>query len=79
LKNNLKRNELIPAMLTDGEKNFDTLLGRSLFPSLFQVAKSMPAMSANMILVGLLTASSNDSFGPSTGGKRTRTSIRSCS
>jgi hypothetical protein len=79
LKNYLKRNESVPAMLANGEKNFDALLGRSLFPTLFQVAKSMPAMSANMILVGLLTASSNDSFGPLTGGKRTRTSIRSCS
>jgi hypothetical protein len=65
-QNYLTRNELVPAMLADGD------LDRSLFPTLFQVAKSMPAMAANMILVGLLTASSDGSTGPSMGDKRTR-------
>jgi hypothetical protein len=75
LKNYFERNKSMPALLANGDKSFDTQPGRSLFPSLFQVAKSMPAMSANMILIGLLTASSNDAIGPSAGTKRTVPSV----
>jgi hypothetical protein len=67
----LQRNESLPLLLANPPplsggtaKNTDGPLDLSLFPSLFDVSKSMPAMSANTILVGLLAAAGN--IGPST-------------
>jgi hypothetical protein len=80
----LQRNESIPFLLADPpsrsgkkhvergpDKNADGPLDLSLFPSLFEVSKSMPAMSANLMLVGLLAAAGNSNIGPtSLDGKR---------
>jgi hypothetical protein len=69
----LTRNESLPVLLANPPplssgpaKNPDGPLDLSLFPSLFEVSKSMPAMSANMILVGLLAAAGNSRIGPTT-------------
>jgi hypothetical protein len=76
----LQRNKSLPALLANPPprsgkkppaKNIDGPLDLSLFPSLFKVSKSMPAISANMILIGLLAAAGNRNIGPATlDGKR---------
>jgi hypothetical protein len=80
----LQRNESFPVLLANHRprndqklvergpaKNSDGPLDLSLLPSLFEVSKSMPAMSANMMLIGLLAAAGNSKIGPSTqDGKR---------